>query len=223
MHPSTMPVWMPRWLERRAAEAPSSQMSSRVEVCPPELFRSSMGWRGTLRHWLRRLGWPHDTARPTNRLSAARSAFLAQLADLPGDAARGLTERIGRARSLRELWHLRMATYGVVARSLDQSEAERRLAELNRHFPTRTARTPALTVALPRTALSPSPAPALAEREGPRPAATRAAPLSAMPGVPVMPLSTAQAMVHAAAPRPAARLTRRERQLADAPTRPMPL
>jgi hypothetical protein len=51
-----------------------------------------------------------------------------------------LQDRIERARSLRELWHLRPELYGTVARILTQADAERRLATLNRHFPVRAAR-----------------------------------------------------------------------------------
>jgi hypothetical protein len=44
------------------------------------------------------------------------------------------------ARSLRELWHLRSEVYRLVALQTSQSEAERRLADLNHHFPTRAPR-----------------------------------------------------------------------------------
>ena len=40
------------------------------------------------------------------------------------------------------MWHLRSSVYGEVALALNQSEAGRRLARLNRHFPVRTPRSP---------------------------------------------------------------------------------
>ena len=83
-------------------------------------------------------------ARPAKRLSQVRDEFLDSLQDLPGAQAEPLAQRIAKARSLRELWHLRSQVYGAVAVTINQVEAERRLALLNRHFPQRTARvTPA--------------------------------------------------------------------------------
>jgi len=70
----------------------------------------------------------------------ARGEFLAMLADLHGGDVLQLRERIQRARSLRELWHLRTDVFRVVAVQHDQAEAEDRLAWLNRYFPTRAPR-----------------------------------------------------------------------------------
>ena len=42
--------------------------------------------------------------------------------------------------SLRDLWHLRAELYHVLALNRDQREAEQRLTQLNRHFPTRAPR-----------------------------------------------------------------------------------
>ena len=44
------------------------------------------------------------------------------------------------AHSLRDLWHLRAELYHVLALNHDQREAEQRLTQLNRHFPTRAPR-----------------------------------------------------------------------------------
>ncbi|MDT7834905.1 hypothetical protein [Aquabacterium sp. OR-4] len=136
--------WMYRLVSRRVPPS-SSLMNTRIEVCPPELWPSSLGWRGTLRRWLdRRPGWRASRVSappPVDRLTQARSEFIASLADLSGDDPWDLGERIARARSLRELWHLRSRVYGVVAVSLNQSEAERRIERLNRHFPVRAQRT----------------------------------------------------------------------------------
>ena len=84
--------------------------------------------------------WLPEPARPVNRLALAKREFQDSLSDVPGDPAMNLMDRIERARSLREMWHLRSSLYGEVAVALDQGEAERRLARLNRHFPTRAPR-----------------------------------------------------------------------------------
>jgi hypothetical protein len=134
--------WIHRLAVRRQA-APSSQMNTRIEVCPPELWPSSVGLRARVRRWLdSRPEWlGSQGARPLSQLDQARDEFIACLADLAGEDPWILSERIARARSLRELWHLRSRLYGVVAISLSQPEAERRIERLNRHFPVRAART----------------------------------------------------------------------------------
>ena len=70
-------------------------------------------------------------------LAAARSTFLAGVADIPGPHSAGLQQRIRAATGLRDLWHLRADVFALVSRALDQSTAQSRLAMLNRHFPTR--------------------------------------------------------------------------------------
>lgn len=120
-------------------------MHSRVEVCPPELWPSSLSWRGRMKRWSERvLGqlapWLPEPARPVNRLTLVKGEFVDSVCDLDSIGQSALLERIARARSLRELWHLRSSVYGEVAVALNQSEAERRLAGLNRHFPTRAPR-----------------------------------------------------------------------------------
>jgi hypothetical protein len=71
----------------------------------------------------------------------ARNEFLAMLADLQGSGEIPLLrERIRRAASLRELWHLRADVFSAVALQRNQSEAEDRLGWLNRWFPTRAPR-----------------------------------------------------------------------------------
>lgn len=140
-----LPSWMFRLVSRRAGAASTSQMHTRVEVCPPELWPSSLSWTGRVRRWSDRLKqratpWLPAPARPVNRLAQAKREFQDSLSDLPGDPVNQLLERIERARSLREMWHLRSSVYGEVAKALSQGEAERRLAQLNRHFPTRAPR-----------------------------------------------------------------------------------
>ncbi len=132
-----MPHWMLRLLATRAgAPASRSSLPSRIEVCPPQLWSSSLGWRGRLRGWLRR----SRRTRPCRRLARVKQDFHAATAGLPAALLAGLAERIERARSLREFWHLRSPLYDAVARGLDQLEADRRIGRLNRHFPTRAPR-----------------------------------------------------------------------------------
>ena len=51
-----------------------------------------------------------------------------------------LVHRVEQARSLREFWHLRADVFHLVALQHSQAEAEHRMADLNRHFPTRSPR-----------------------------------------------------------------------------------
>jgi len=96
-----------------------------------------------LRDWWRAmplaLGWGgRELVSPT--VLEARAEFLVMLADLRGADTLQLRERIQRARSLRELWHLRADVFSVVAVQRDQAEAEDRLVWLARYFPTRAPR-----------------------------------------------------------------------------------
>lgn len=141
-----MPSWMTRLVNRRHGAAPSTLMHPRVEVCPPELWPSSLSWQG---RWSRlktsllgRLSpWLPEPARPVNRLAIVKAEFMDTLSDLPGELPEQLLGRIDSARSLRELWHLRSPVFGMVATATNQAEATRRLALLNRHFPVRAPRT----------------------------------------------------------------------------------
>jgi len=125
-----------RWSYRSTLLAPSS---SRIEVRPPSLRHAPAS------PWQRVVCWlmapaAQDTAPPLNRLPAVRGDFVHSLADIGHNEARALIDRIGLARSLRELWHLRTEVYRLVALHHNQHEAEQRLARLNRHFPTRAPR-----------------------------------------------------------------------------------
>lgn len=121
--------------------ATSSSQWPRVEVCPPELWPSSATWLGRLRRWWQRGGrWVPAAMRPSNRLAQVKADFHLGLDGVEHWDADALSDRIERARSLRELWHLRSTLYTVLAQRFDQAEAERRLAALNRHFPQRVAR-----------------------------------------------------------------------------------
>ncbi|MDH4392000.1 MAG: hypothetical protein QE285_11345 [Aquabacterium sp.] len=152
MNPLHAPIssWIPRWVARRHGGVQSTLSQSRVEVFPPEMFASSLSWRGRLQRWTSRLlhqaaPWLPEQARPVNRLAVVKREFRDSLCDLDRVHTQPLIERIERARSLREMWHLRSSLYGEVSLALSQGEAERRLARLNRHFPTRA----------PRSALAP--------------------------------------------------------------------
>lgn len=131
---------MLRRLSQRHSAPPSSLMS-RMQVCPPELWPSSMTLWGRARRWLmKEHPWTPSAARPPNRLALVKNEFSDSLQGLSGADAGRLADQIERARSLRELWHLRSALYGQLAVTYTQSEAERRMATLNRHFPSRAPR-----------------------------------------------------------------------------------
>ena len=120
---------------------------ARREICPPQRQNKAHGWFGRVKNWLV-TGWPSSSTAPddsmlrerTARMAAAREDFFASVADLTLPAASVLLDRIEFAKSMRELWHLRAEVFALVSIELDQLEADRRLATLNRHFPTRAPR-----------------------------------------------------------------------------------
>ncbi|HSW05848.1 hypothetical protein [Aquabacterium sp.] len=141
---STLHQLLPHWMSSRRAlhrdsGVPSSLMT-RVEVCPPALWPSSLSFWGRARRWLDRSPWTPAAQRPVNRLALVKNEFRFSLDELRSPEASQLGERIERARSLRELWHLRSVLYGLLAVEFNQVEAERRMAQLNRHFPMRAPR-----------------------------------------------------------------------------------
>jgi hypothetical protein len=75
-----------------------------------------------------------------DRLPAVRDDFADCLDDIGDALAETVRHQIAMANSLRELWHLRAEMYRVIALQHNQWEAERRLAGLNVHFPTRSPR-----------------------------------------------------------------------------------
>ncbi len=126
-------------LRPRYRDTLASRIGWRAEVCPPSLRQApGSGWN-RLWFWLMSPG-PLRASPSLNRLPPVRQDFLDSLSDIAGAGADALNERIGQARSLRELWHLRAELYHVVALSHSQSEAETRVSQLNRHFPTRAPR-----------------------------------------------------------------------------------
>jgi hypothetical protein len=125
-----------RWRQSRTGFATSSRV--RGEIKPPSLrCEPDSGWQ-RFRYWLL-APTPAEAAPPLSQLPQVRADFLACLSDTTSDEAGRLALRIERARSLRELWHLRASLFGLVAREQSQSEAERRLRRINRHFDSRRA------------------------------------------------------------------------------------
>lgn len=126
-------------LRPRYRDTLASRIGWHTEVCPPSLRQAPRSAWHRLWFWLLAPG-PLQSSPPPNRLPPVRQDFLDSLGDLPVAATDTLRLRIGQARSLRELWHLRAELYHVVALNHSQREAEQRLAQLNRHFPTRAPR-----------------------------------------------------------------------------------
>jgi hypothetical protein len=126
-------------LRPRYRDTLASRIGWRAEVCPPSLRQAPRSAWNRLWFWLMAPG-PLQASPSLNRLPPVRQDFLDSLCGIEGEPASVLSSRIGQARSLRDLWHLRAELYNVVAVSHSQLEAERRLARLNRHFPTRAPR-----------------------------------------------------------------------------------
>lgn len=118
---------------------------ARLEICPPQRGRTVGDWKARVKQWLT-AGWPGNPGPDTQShdaslaLADARRDFFAAVADLELPAAAALLDRIEFARSLRELWHLRAEVFALVSLERSQLEADRRLAKLNAHFPSRSAR-----------------------------------------------------------------------------------
>ena len=111
----------------------------RVDVPPPSLRCAPLSVWQRLLFWLM-AATPQDAAPPVNRLPGVRAAFLVTLADVDGDEAQALRLRISQCRSLRELWHARAELFRLVGVAHSQAVADQRLAQLNRHFPSRAPR-----------------------------------------------------------------------------------
>jgi hypothetical protein len=126
-------------LRPRYRDTLASRIGWRTEVCPPSLRQAPCSAWNRLWFWLLAPG-PLQSSPGLNRLPPVRQDFLDSVDDVTSEAAELLRQRIGQTRTLRELWHLRAELYNVVSLHYSQHEAERRLAELNRHFPTRAPR-----------------------------------------------------------------------------------
>lgn len=132
-------LWPRRGLWRRPTTTLMTPSRLRSGVRPPSLSCAPSSI------WQRALFWlltpaPREASPPLNRLPGVRIDFLATLADIEGPEAEPLRQRIGRAHSLRELWHARAEVFHVVGVAHSQAEADHRLTRLNRHFPTRAPR-----------------------------------------------------------------------------------
>ncbi len=126
-----------RWgRTQRPAEGPTSVRS---EVQPPSLRHAPESFWRRLWFWVTAPA-PGDVAPPVGQLPGIRATFLSALADMQGDEVTQVRQKIASAHTLRELWHLRADIYRVVGLHHDQATAEQRLADLNRHFHTRTTR-----------------------------------------------------------------------------------
>lgn len=140
-----------------------NSITSRQSTLPPtrsgaassriSLSGSDSIWQSLLR-WMPGDSDPWGASQPpspasTENLAKARAEFQACMAGLysppadssaepdtppPVDTVRELQRSIRRARSLRDLWHLRTWLYTEVARQFSQHEAEQRLQRLDALF-----------------------------------------------------------------------------------------
>ena len=151
--------WLHRWRNRsgRAAAASSNVTMSpstgvfeaRTEVCPPSLEGRGQAFSG-VRDWLVSGGigssseagaaHPHSASVTAQQLEAARRDFVEALDSLNDAAAEKLQCRIRLARTLRELWHLRLEVFQLVSLAQGQAIARQRLDRLDAHFETRAKR-----------------------------------------------------------------------------------
>jgi hypothetical protein len=102
---------------------------SRVESRPPAAARAvgtETGWRAAF-----------GRRRRSEALAAARLEVAEILFDVPTVDAAGVLHRVGLARTLHELWHLREEIFSLLSLRHDQAEAAARLAALDLHFPKR--------------------------------------------------------------------------------------
>jgi len=126
-------------LHRLLQRKPAPATTLRMNVCPPDLLPArDSAWKAALR-WL--VGNDPEIA-PALRcpLERARSEFVGAMGGLLDQDTNDLLRRAQHARSLRELWHLRSELYTLIARRISQPEADKRLALVNQHFPTRAQR-----------------------------------------------------------------------------------
>ena len=136
-----------RWSPPSSAEVASSRVV--VESVPPLSFGHGRAWPSRLGEWLAASGWrvPGIELRSSlerrarrRAVVAARRDFAEALADVDTDAAADMLEQVAAKRSLHELWHCGAEVFGRVAQRHGQTEAARRLAAIDRHFPRRTRR-----------------------------------------------------------------------------------
>ncbi len=122
--------------QRLAARGSRRRAGRASAVVPPAPGRERGDDGFGLRRWVA-WAWAAQRGGPDPvAVALARLEFLEALNGLPASACGDLPRRLEQARTLSDLWHLRPAVHGLLARHLDQAEAGCRLAELNHHFPT---------------------------------------------------------------------------------------
>ena len=126
-------------IHRLLHRKPASPTTLRMNVCPPDLLPARDSALKAALRWL--VGNDVEIA-PLLRcpLERARQEFVAAMGGLLDQDTNDLLQRAQHARSLRELWHLRSELYTLIARRISQPEADKRLARVNQHFPTRAQR-----------------------------------------------------------------------------------
>ena len=112
---------------------------TRFDVPPPSLRHAPQSAWERLLFWLMAPA-PQDASPPLNRLPAVRDEFRHAVHDIQVEARYCLVMRVAQAHSLRELWHMRVDVYNLIALHHSEFEASQRLALLNRHFPARAPR-----------------------------------------------------------------------------------
>ena len=126
----------------RLDPTPSGLGQRRAEVAPPHLFfRSRPAWKAWLGRfwgWLWELEGQGEPA-PLGGLRKVKAEFCSALWDLQSMRANQVRDMIERARSLRELWHLRADIFSVISTHRGQIEAQQRLDALDGHFPVRSS------------------------------------------------------------------------------------
>ena len=130
-----------RFLESLFTPPPStlSAASTRLGVTPPPLRHAPDSRWNRLFFWLL-APTSRDAAPSLDTLPEVKFEFGRAIADIDHERSAAVAMRIARARSLRELWHVRLDVYNLVALQHSEYEAEQRLSGLNRHFPGGTPR-----------------------------------------------------------------------------------
>ena len=126
-----------------ASLSPDSGASDfrRQETAPPALFRRSQPawkqWVSGAWRWLWDMDEPELEAVSVTPLNRVRAEFRNAMWDLQSSRADAVRLEIEKARSLRELWHLRADVFKVVSVHRGQNEAQLRIDHLDDHFPVR--------------------------------------------------------------------------------------
>lgn len=136
--------WQGASLDRLPYSPSLSAVPSRSgPIDPPSLFtRSTPSWQRRMRSLLARLFGRSSSlsVQPLVYLRHVRSDFEDMLDDMDSPSTDQLREHIAKARSLRELWHLRLNVFDLVSLHHGQATALERLKRLNQHFPARVQR-----------------------------------------------------------------------------------